>query len=96
MRLIDADEFIKYWNSNYRHQYANDRFLFALENFAISPEIEAEPVRHAKWIRNGEEFIYIYRCSACGEISNENILKCDIPEGNYCKYCGAKMDGDKK
>ena len=95
MRLIDADEFIKYWNFNYRHQYANDHFLFALENFAMSHEIDAEPVRHGRWIQEGEEFLNNYRCSACGEISDGNILTYDIPEGNYCKHCGAKMDGEK-
>lgn len=31
--LINVDDFRVYWNKNYRHQYANDNFLFALANF---------------------------------------------------------------
>lgn len=52
-----------------------------------------EPVRHGKWIKQGDEYIdAYYTCSEC---------KADwfIPDGtpaensmHYCPVCGAKMD----
>ena len=44
-RLIDVDAFRDHWNKNYRHQYANDTFLFALANF---PTVDAVPVDDMK------------------------------------------------
>ena len=45
MRLIDVDAFRDFWNKNYRHQYANDNFLFALANF---PTVDAVEVVRCK------------------------------------------------
>ena len=41
--------------------------------------IEAEHVRHGKWVIEEGHVC----CSECGEISKEY---------NYCPYCGARMD----
>lgn len=50
------------------------------------PTVEAEPIRHGKWIRHktplGKEYGFI--CSECDDWAN----KCS----KYCPYCGAKMD----
>lgn len=45
--------------------------------------IDAEPVRHGKWIIEDGHVC----CSECGEISKEY---------NYCPYCGARMDKDDR
>ena len=60
-------------------------------------KIEAEPVKHGKWIPYESETgegSNTYKCSACGEIqmliegtSKENGWK-------YCPNCGALMDGE--
>ena len=60
--------------------------------------IEAEPVRHGRWIVTKEYNDVIdmdvvkYACSACGEyrLSATTLSQAT----NYCPNCGAKMDGD--
>lgn len=50
---------------------------------ALMPEIEAEPVRHGRWMQrgNGE-----YHCTNCGR--EEKFIFQKI----YCPRCGARMD----
>ena len=87
-RLIDVDAFREFWNKNYRHQYANDTFLFALANFHT---VDAVEVVHGRWIDNLDENGFLCnawrKCSVCGGL---NWSK----KPNYCPNCGAKMDGD--
>lgn len=45
------------------------------------PTIEAEPIKHGRWIKRGDNS---WECFVCHEISCCN--------GNYCVDCGAKMD----
>jgi len=56
-----------------------------LRSVSGKPTIDAEPVRHGKWIEyptaDG-----MNQCSACG------ILR--FGESNYCPQCGARMDED--
>lgn len=48
------------------------------------PTIEAEPVRHGRWLSCG--FGKEIKCSVCGcELG-------DVWEHRYCPDCGAKMD----
>ena len=53
------------------------------------PTIEAEPVKHGHWVilwdRNDPDTASEARCSACKRISK-------MPLGDYCKWCGCKMD----
>lgn len=52
-------------------------------------KIEAEPVRHGKWI--GADSVSLY-CSECGKSSDYKVdgsCKASL----YCPQCGAKMDG---
>ena len=42
---IEREAFREYWNKNWRHLYANDKFLIALENFPaadVVPRAEVE------------------------------------------------------
>ena len=53
------------------------------------PAVDAEPVRHGKWIKGG----YVcgdneWKCSVCGE--TEWTGSADWTK--FCMYCGAKMD----
>lgn len=51
------------------------------------PTVDAEPVRHGRWIR--DEFGT--RCGACGLYAYRD--KFDQPwESPYCPHCGARMD----
>lgn len=98
MRLIDADA-VKYeplpkGERNYRTYNLDDAYDDGYDDamFDINhmPTVEAEPVRHGKWIRwrdlNG---IKRCKCSEC-IVSYGNM---DTP---YCPNCGAKMDGERK
>lgn len=59
-----------------------------------APTVDAEPVRHGKWIDEGQyaDFFphHAWRCSECGE----HVIEIDTPWGRYCSNCGAKMDGE--
>lgn len=61
-----------------------------------APTIDAEPVRHGKWIYKEFEQSKVgyYECSECGYVAfNEKVC-------HYCYNCGAKMeienDSDKE
>lgn len=104
MRLIDADELIdhKFKSASERMDLSvaymkgwNDAIDSINEN---APTIEAEPVRHGKWIK-GEKIYpdmlndstYGYWCSECHHIDVHG----DNVEVLYCWSCGAKMDLDE-
>ena len=79
MRLIDADAF--------------DKRLVRLGALSIKsaldeePTIEAEPVRHGRWIYKpyeNDDAVWLYHCSECNAVS--------ALAWNYCRECGAKMD----
>lgn len=51
------------------------------------PTIEAEPVRHGRWIKQENHGGSTYSvCSECGAMMN-------LPWYWYCGKCGARMDG---
>lgn len=58
----------------------------------LAPTVDAEPVRHGKWVEHHEPYTWMgyayWTCSECnyGE-ENENGIR-----SNYCPVCGAKMD----
>ena len=78
MRLIDADEFIRYLCldvENAREENIGE--IVTLEDFDRQPTYSLTQ-RHGEW--NGTV------CSACGE-STSFYYDC-----NFCPMCGAKMD----
>lgn len=96
MRLIDAVELLKTLDSyELTKWYRGDLMTIILSE----PTIDAEPVRHGKWIneppykamdgtyRKGQE------CSVCHAyfVSDGNKPYSNHP---YCCECGAKMDGE--
>ena len=92
MRLIDADALIhrllntKIVSANLL-QYAN-----AVTNMiGDAPTIEAEPVRHGRWIDKGEYAV----CTECGGRSGTQYDGVEpIPlMTQFCQNCGAKMGG---
>lgn len=78
-------------------QMAIDAFKAVAEN---APAVDAEPVRHGRWIPVGDDDQYAgtFRCSECtdkryfGEgvyTGEEASMYCP-----YCPNCGMKADGD--
>ena len=92
VRLIDADAFSEQYGDYYAEQGPAEGFIGTVgELIAKQQTIEAEPVRHGRWIFAGEETLldgWTYRKHRCTE--------CDfvtVEAKNYCQNCGARMDG---
>ena len=87
MRLIDADTI---FNGNLLmvRAEAYDAVHAVIEKINNAPTVDAEPVRHGRWIY---DFSSPLKCSSCGIVSkaNEITLRTDF---KFCPYCGAKMD----
>ena len=68
----------------------------ALECVEEAPAVDAEVVRHGRWIKKVES----YHDSHTGEYWDEEYCSCPFCgkdsdlEHNYCPNCGAKMDGE--
>lgn len=95
MRLIDADPMLEqlelehYDKDWYVSQYNADWISSWLES---QPVIEAEPVKHGRWI---DHCVRDWRCSECGEkIMQVRSIDgyCYDDKPNYCPNCGCKMD----
>ena len=92
MRLIDADALAEkaYWHGE--HPDVDNLFAEGVEAVDMSdidnaPTIEAEPVRHGRWIERSDKDIismtHPYVCNLCGGV--------EMMKEPYCN-CGAKMD----
>ena len=95
MRLIDADELE---NALAHFKGTKDTLYYDEIKMYIddAPTIEAEPVRHGRWL-TWEEILHVDKrapnnlgvfCSMCNKHS-DNMT-------NYCPVCGAEMDGGEK
>lgn len=89
MRLIDAGALLE--EVRYHAKYAKEQRLASVYNgisiacgeIIDAPTIEAEPVRHGRWIVHDDEWGLTNECSECHA---EGMI-----DGNYCPNCGAKM-----
>ena len=55
-----------------------------LRSASGKPTIDAEPVRHGKWI--------LGKCNRCGEHAPFWSMATTYYESNFCPNCGARMD----
>ena len=59
------------------------------------PAADVVPVVHGRWLHSGyEEYsghLALVKCSRCSH--EAYAIACYVREGNYCPYCGARMDG---
>lgn len=58
----------------------------ALKAIKAIPAADVSPVRHGRWIKDGEDGPVC--CSECGEEHEWGDYR-----ASYCDTCGAKMDG---
>lgn len=56
------------------------------------PALDVAPVVHAHWIKTfgSDGFVSTLRCSKCGNSENSTYIP-----GNFCWFCGARMDGEE-
>lgn len=92
MRLIDADVLLE---SGICAEYGyNDNGLLLIpmrdvtNSIRNAPTIDAEPVRHGRWIYGITLNHEWKKCSEC--LVSQDIFGCFT----YCPNCGAKMDGE--
>lgn len=106
MRLIDADEFFKYYPELAIEPYINaptvtDRTeeVLSLQN-TIAKLVEgiAENAKpQGEWKITQDEKFYHYKCPFCGFWATGDFLRTndnlDLP--NFCEKCGVDLRGDK-
>lgn len=64
-----------------------------------APAVDAEPVRHGKWLKPSRmlppEYLDNKRCSVCANFAlNDRLGRVRL--SNYCPSCGAKMDNERE
>lgn len=81
-RYIDADK--------YKHDLIQLGFLPALVVSVLDkqPTADVEEVRHGEWTLKDNDGNGV--CSVCNRQDRIDSL------ANYCRYCGAKMNGERK
>lgn len=105
MRLVDVDGFmLDYchtcdgWCKDLECDCLNCKKdecrCYLMAELAYAPTIDAEPVRHGRWVKKGQSFLFPerfmnYSCSLCG-------YDIDKTKHRYCPNCGAKMDEVKE
>lgn len=93
-RLIDADKFkdsMKYVcdAGGWLEPVTKAVTEYVKKQIDAQPTVEAQPVRHGKWI-NFEHGDDKYYCDKCQTIWESKQIK----NMHYCPTCGAKMDGE--
>ena len=102
MRLIDADKTIKKAGCLFKDLNSTEDYMGIGYNHGVgdsiaiiknAPTIEAEPVKHGRWIKNDDRSGW--HCSCCGK---DDLYAYPYTENNerelqdfYCPNCGAKM-----
>lgn len=90
-RLIDADALKEYIDCGHLRNPCEVCFSErdVVDLIDAQPTIDAEPVRHGKWI--GYAGTIGNECSVCGKWID--VLQ-GTAEMNYCPNCGARMDAE--
>ena len=94
MRLIDADALAAEILDTFGSDAGSEDVTVIYGMVINAPGIEAEPVRHGKWLHPEEEDEEYHTvscsCSVCGW--KFNLYEDDIDGAPYCAVCGAKME----
>lgn len=100
MRLINADRLMERLRNAaafYGHETSGDfdtgrklGLIEAEEKVAEEPTVEAEPVKHGRWIHHAG---MNSKCSCCGRYFPVAEFEQRPFDVNFCIHCGAKMDG---
>ena len=85
--FIDIAKRAREWNELLEAYYPNMPRITLGEFLLAAPAVEAVVVVHAKWesVQNGKGC-----CSNCHRLDSIDDL------ATHCRYCGAKMDGERK
>lgn len=91
--LISRSALYKAWDALDETQDANLLIDAMIKAAQDAPAVDAEPVRHGRWVLNKR--FGDYECSECGhgDVTIISIRKLDMM---FCPNCGAKMDAEVK
>ena len=87
-KLISADKLAQAFKR--KTWYSADEIQ---DEIADAQGVDAEPVRHGRWILHGEPPIYTIECSVCRQYYFHHWNQQE--KAKYCGMCGARMDGDE-
>lgn len=97
MRLIDGDQLEQRLLDEAARIMADDlygkdrqrmaRGLQKAAEICRAAEVVIDPVKHGRWVYDGQSIEVMYKCSECGytEFGYDHPI--------YCPNCGARMDG---
>lgn len=89
MSLDTIRSYIEVWDCKGCLPYGGTQHnVMAVDDLLYLPTIEAEPVRHGRWINDESQGKYI--CTCCNEGTWRGFGVHD-----FCPNCGAKMRGDE-
>lgn len=100
MRLIDAEKLQRVFNEVSTSIMREPKMTKDIEHIVRAcimtteiindaPTIEAEPVKHGRWIK---KLTYVY-CSCCQISWTKSFTESLRRTYKYCPNCGARMDG---
>ena len=93
MRPIDADALKEYKCSvceNRERCEDRETVCSDIAEIGEQPTIEAEPVKHGRWIHHAG---MNSKCSCCGRYFPVAEFEQRPFDVNFCIHCGARMDG---
>ena len=105
MRLIDADALIEKAECLFKDLNSIEDYIYnhgvgdSITIIEFAATIEAEPVKHGRWIvvsdgyGNGDATAHICECSECKDTIW--VYKKATRRWNYCPNCGAKMNTEE-
>lgn len=96
-RLIDANAMREDWLEHGENEYVHDTNA-VLDSIDAQPTVDAVEVVYAHWINvtscgRGRVVGFCSNCKTSQEACNHSALRLNH---KYCRWCGAKMDGDTK
>ena len=98
MRLINADALLDAMRDE---EFQSWHPLDEIDNVIDkAPTVDAEPVRHGRWVKDKERNTYCSVCDCyipavhCRQDYQDDFSEWDeeIDETDYCPHCGSKMD----
>lgn len=99
MSIDTIKSYIEVWDCHGCLPYGGTQHnVMAVDDLEYLPTIEAEPVRHGRWIKYHTDYGSKWNCSVCclPTIRVGIGISFEIERFAFCPFCGARMDGGVK